>query len=88
MQKLERSFLMPKKQLAVVGQHQPPAGSDWRTRPEAAQYLRLAKSTLASWASRGRGPEFVRLGTAVRYSQTALDAYLASSTVRPTVASL
>lgn len=60
-----------------------PAVGDSLKRAQAAAYLGLAVSTLASWASLGKGPVFVRLGSAVRYRRTDLDAYLADRTVRP-----
>jgi len=38
----------------------------WST-DRTAEYLDLAPRTLVDWRYQGRGPEFVRLGTAVRY---------------------
>jgi len=46
------------------------------TTPEAAQYLGLAVSTLNKWRCRGGGPEFLKLGRAVRYRQYDLDRFL------------
>lgn len=45
---------------------------------EAAQYLTVAESTLEAWRSRGGGPEFLKLGKAVRYSQEALDEFISA----------
>lgn len=48
----------------------------WFTRREAADYVRLKESTLASFASRGGGPPFVKQGRIVRYQRVALDRWL------------
>jgi excisionase family DNA binding protein len=45
---------------------------------EAAQYLGLQKTTLEAWRSRGEGPRFVKLGRAVRYRQSDLEAWIES----------
>jgi hypothetical protein len=52
------------------------------TEVEAAEYLRLSPKTLSRWRWRGgRGPDFLRLGSAVRYTIDALDAFVAQSAV-------
>ena len=43
---------------------------------EAAKILGLQKSTLEAWRSRGGGPQFVKLGRAVRYRGEDLEAFL------------
>ncbi|QEN87723.1 helix-turn-helix domain-containing protein [Labrys sp. KNU-23] len=43
---------------------------------EAAMLLSLSHRTLQCWRSRGDGPPFLRLGTAVRYRRSELDAWL------------
>jgi excisionase family DNA binding protein len=43
---------------------------------EAADYLRLAKSTLDRLRTTGKGPKFAKLGRVVRYDQRDLDAWL------------
>jgi hypothetical protein len=49
---------------------------------EAAAYLGLAPTTLARWRWRGdRGPKFVKLGSAVRYSVADLDIFIANGAV-------
>ena len=49
---------------------------------QAAAYLGLAPKTLARWRWRGdRGPAYVKLGSAVRYSVADLDAYIAEGVV-------
>lgn len=45
---------------------------------EAARYLGLQKTTLEAWRSRGEGPQFVKLGRAVRYRRPDLDAWIES----------
>ena len=48
---------------------------------EPADYLGLAPKTLARWRWAGKGPKFRKLGAAVRYAVTDLDAFIASSEV-------
>jgi predicted DNA-binding transcriptional regulator AlpA len=44
---------------------------------EAAQYLRVGRSTLAKWRMRGEGPPFHRCGARlVYYFQIEIDAWL------------
>ena len=58
--------------------------SDILTTPEAAQYVRLGKPTLERFRLTGNGPQFCKLGGAVRYRRTDLDDWLASRLVRST----
>lgn len=52
------------------------------TEREAADYLRLAPATLARWRWRGdRGPNWRKLGGAVRYATRDLEDYLAKAEV-------
>jgi len=44
----------------------------------AANYLDLAPVTLEMWRVQGAGPEFLKLGKSVRYTQESLDAFLES----------
>jgi len=53
------------------------------TRGQAAEYLRIKTQTLAVWAGQGRGPAFIKVGRAVRYRKSDLDAWLAEQTVHP-----
>jgi excisionase family DNA binding protein len=46
---------------------------------EAADYLRSSESTLAKKRLTGEGPPFVRIGRAVRYRRSDLDAWMAAS---------
>ena len=57
---------------------------DILTTPEAAQYVRLGKPTLERFRLRGDGPQFCKLGGAVRYRRSDLDDWLASRLVRST----
>ena len=58
--------------------------TDILTTPEAAQYVRLGKPTLERFRLTGNGPQFCKLGGAVRYRRTDLDDWLASRLVRST----
>lgn len=57
------------------------AVADRMSAEAAAQYLGLAKQTLARYRSEGRGPRYSRIGTRITYSRTDLDAYLAAAVV-------
>ena len=46
----------------------------YRTK-SAALYLDVAPVTLEAWRVRGGGPEFVKMGKAVRYTQESLDKF-------------
>lgn len=45
---------------------------------ETADYVRLSKTTLERFRLTGEGPPFLKLGGAVRYRQSDLDAWLES----------
>lgn len=47
-------------------------------REDAAEYLGVEKSTLDTWACRGKGPEFCKVGGKVWYFVDDLDAWLKS----------
>lgn len=47
----------------------------YRTK-EAAIYLDMKQNTLEYWRIRGFGPEYLKIGRSVFYTQQALDAYL------------
>lgn len=51
---------------------------------QAAAYLTVTKQTLSSWRLSGRGPDFVKLGRRIAYSQAALDAFLKARTFSST----
>lgn len=55
------------------------AGKAVLTVPEAASYLGLAVSTLNKWRCVGGGPEYLKLGKAVRYRVADLDEWINSS---------
>ncbi len=50
---------------------------------EAAQYLRLSTKTLEAWRLKGRGPNFVRMGSRIAYRQTDLEAWVTSHLAAP-----
>jgi predicted DNA-binding transcriptional regulator AlpA len=54
------------------------------TEREASFALCLSVRTLQKWRLQGRGPDFVKLGNAVRYSPTDLDRYIARAKRRST----
>lgn len=47
-------------------------------RKEAAEYIGVSTPTLASWATRGGGPPYIKLGTKVIYMQSDLDSWLSA----------
>lgn len=53
---------------------------------QAAAALGLSHRTLQSWRVRGGGPEFIKLGSSVRYRPADLDAWLAERTRSSTAA--
>jgi len=64
-------------QLRVIDQ----AGVQPQTRAllstkQAARYLGLAVSTLNKWRCYGEGPKFLKLGRAVRYMESDLQAFV------------
>lgn len=61
-----------------------PQSPEMLTREQAARYLGLQVQTLSVWACRGCGPKFVKLGRAVRYRKSDLDAYVESRVVQST----
>jgi predicted DNA-binding transcriptional regulator AlpA len=64
-----------------------PIADPLRDTVEAARYLGLKNAkTLCAWRLRRQGPRYVRLGTAVRYKQSDLDAFIAAGAVDPSAA--
>lgn len=54
------------------------------TRRQAADLLCIAEGTLAVWTSTNRYPlPYVKVGRAVRYRRSDIDAFIASRTVSP-----
>lgn len=51
------------------------------TEAQAAEHLSLSPKTLRNWRSLGDGPPFLRLGSAVRYHQEALNTWALAQTV-------
>jgi excisionase family DNA binding protein len=64
--------------------NQEQSSMDLLTTDEAAGRLRLSARTLEHWRETGEGPEFVKLGRAVRYTSASIDRYLAESQYRST----
>lgn len=55
---------------------------EFMTVEELAQHCRVAVRTVYWWNRRGTAPTRVRLGRAVRYRRSDVEAWLASSTVK------
>jgi excisionase family DNA binding protein len=55
--------------------------TEYLTPKQAAVYLSSSTSTLAKRRLYGGGPHFARIGRAVRYAKSDLDAFMASTTV-------
>jgi len=49
--------------------------SPWMTRAEVADRLRVPESTLAIWASKGRGPSYAKFGRHCRYRLQDIEAW-------------
>jgi len=56
------------------------------TTAEAAKYVRLSKPTLERFRLIGEGPNYCKLGGAVRYRQCDLDEWLQTRLIRSTSA--
>ena len=54
------------------------------TESEAAEFLRLKPKTMARWRWAGTGPIYRKIGGAVRYSATDLQAFVEASTRQST----
>ncbi len=50
----------------------------WRTE-EAAKYLGVAPETLTIWRHQKRGPDYIKIGNHVGYTQNQLDAFIQNS---------
>jgi predicted DNA-binding transcriptional regulator AlpA len=50
---------------------------------QAAKAMGVTPETMAVWRCRGDGPEFVKLGRAVRYTRSAIRKFVASRTKAP-----
>lgn len=54
------------------------------TSEQAASYLQLHTQTLHNWRVSGRGPQYCKIGSAVRYRRADLDAWLATKLISST----
>jgi len=51
---------------------------EFLSRTQAAAYIGMKPNTLDKWRYQGEGPRFLKLGSAIRYERSDLDAYLDS----------
>lgn len=65
---------------------EPQVNSELLMVKEAANYCRLSQSYLNTLRVSGAGPEFVKLGSAVRYRRRDLDSWIESRLTRSTSA--
>ena len=71
--------------MSTVSQDSPSVFADpLVTAGQAAAYLSVAESSLEKWRMHGRGPKYVKLGRAVRYRISDLNAWVSESTVAST----
>lgn len=47
---------------------------------QAASYLNIARRTMERWRCEGYGPNFIRIGRVVRYSDSALEDWIQRQT--------
>jgi len=52
------------------------------TPKEASAILKVSICTLAKWRSEGQGPDYVKTGKSVKYSQNALNEWIGNSTIK------
>lgn len=62
------------------------SGEEYYSPKEAAAYLRTSPSTLAKRRLYGTGPRYCRIGRAIRYRKSDLDAFMADTAVKSTFA--
>ena len=48
---------------------------------EAAEILKVKPQTMSLWRTKGEGPSYVKVGSGVRYLQSALNDYIDKNTV-------
>lgn len=54
------------------------------TEAEAARILKVAGQTLRIWRLKGKGPEFIKLGSAVRYDEAEVTRFIEAGRRRST----
>ncbi len=52
------------------------------TPEQTAEYLAVTHKTLSNWRTLGKGPDFIKLGSSVRYLKEDLDDFIESNRVR------
>lgn len=61
-----------------------PAANPRLTREEAAYYIGISAETLATWATRGGGPVYIKVGSRCIYLQRDLEAWMQARRVSST----
>lgn len=54
------------------------------TTTETATFLKISKSTLNKWRVYGSGPPYIKIGEAVRYEPSVLEAWISENSRRST----
>ena len=52
--------------------------TDLMTEKELAKYLNLSVAACRKWRTKGHGPKFLKLGSAVRYQRQDVDQWIAT----------
>ena len=82
---LHRRAALPDTTLPESRRHQPMTmTTEVLTTVEAAQYVRLKKTTLERFRLTGKGPTYCKLGAAVRYRRCDLDEWLKTHLINST----
>lgn len=53
------------------------------TTKQAAKVCKITPGTMRKWRCKGIGPDYIKVGSAVRYEQAALDRWLGEQTTTP-----
>jgi excisionase family DNA binding protein len=57
--------------------------AEYLTTKQAAKLLACGTSTLELWRSKGKGPAYVKVGSAIRYSRAELETWIAAHARKP-----
>ncbi len=65
-----------------------PTSTELRDERFVAKRLRVKVKTLQAWRTRGGGPEFIKVGRLVRYSDHSVERFLAANSFNSTSESI